>query len=236
MESVNLVEAWQRWAAGESVQHLNLWFWSILWWGRIGKILGIFGLLALIAEIIGPKKLQQFGGSLREIRVQLPELLITPMRKLVSQDPDPTTYGFLTIYILIIATIMGVLCAGSVYLTYYLTQNLSILEATNWGLLKGFHLLSFLESLPRVEGGFLARLLAVSPYGAVGVSAMGSLLFFALVLMYGVPLLIFLLVQLTAMPIDLLAIGLDRRNIGNWIKDATAGFIFLGFVFDLLAS
>jgi hypothetical protein len=66
MESVGLLEAWQRWLAGEQIGELELWWWSIIWWGRFGQILGLAGVVALVLEIIGPMRLRRFGESIRK--------------------------------------------------------------------------------------------------------------------------------------------------------------------------
>lgn len=65
MESVNLIEAWQMWFAGEQTIDRDMWGIQILWWGRIGKVIGLAGSALLIAEIIGSHRLRTFGKSLR---------------------------------------------------------------------------------------------------------------------------------------------------------------------------
>jgi hypothetical protein len=65
MHSVNLIEAWQIWFAGGQLLDCEMWGLPILWWGRIGKLMSSVGFLALVAEIIGHEKLQEFGNFLR---------------------------------------------------------------------------------------------------------------------------------------------------------------------------
>lgn len=65
MDNVNLLEAWRLWFDGQQIIDIKLGWWSILWWGRIGKILGGFGIIGLILEIIGATMLQQFGARMR---------------------------------------------------------------------------------------------------------------------------------------------------------------------------
>jgi hypothetical protein len=51
----------------------QLWGVSVLWWGRIGKLLGTAGFVALIFEILGPERVKLWGKSLRKgiVRGQL---------------------------------------------------------------------------------------------------------------------------------------------------------------------
>jgi len=39
---------------------------SLLWWGRIGKIALFVGSLTVVAELIGPKRLREFGAKLHD--------------------------------------------------------------------------------------------------------------------------------------------------------------------------
>jgi hypothetical protein len=65
VNKLSLFEAWASWCAGNRVDGSVLWWFTILWWGRIGKGLELFAGLTIIAEIIGPEGLRAFGDSLR---------------------------------------------------------------------------------------------------------------------------------------------------------------------------
>jgi len=66
------IEAWQRWLAGEQVTDVHLLWWSILWWGRVGKILGLVAVGAFIAEIIGKEGLKNIWKALAAIGIHNP--------------------------------------------------------------------------------------------------------------------------------------------------------------------
>jgi len=55
MKEVGLFEAWHQWWLIGEVKDLQLYGMSILWWGRIGKIVQFFSALAIVVEIVGPK-------------------------------------------------------------------------------------------------------------------------------------------------------------------------------------
>src|SRR5262249_25606678 len=64
MHEVSLWEAWSIWLSGSSVSDQILWGMRILWWGRLGKALGLLAGLTVLLEVIGPERLRQFGPSL----------------------------------------------------------------------------------------------------------------------------------------------------------------------------
>ena|ERR671915_349196 len=43
----------------------RLWFLTITWWGRLGKLLGVTGFVAVIFELIGHERLKKYGDTLR---------------------------------------------------------------------------------------------------------------------------------------------------------------------------
>jgi len=61
-----LYEAWRDWSAGVPVR-FEMFGLSLLWWGRIGKLLEFFAALTIIADIIGPVKLRAFGDALHHV-------------------------------------------------------------------------------------------------------------------------------------------------------------------------
>lgn len=65
METVDLISAWRIWARGEPTNSFQLWWWSILWWGRIGKLLAAAGIFGFALEIIGHKRIESFGFWLK---------------------------------------------------------------------------------------------------------------------------------------------------------------------------
>jgi hypothetical protein len=63
MTDVSLLEAWSHWRAGQPTSDLELWGHSMLFWGRLGKLLQFVGALTVIAELIGVDRLQRLGAS-----------------------------------------------------------------------------------------------------------------------------------------------------------------------------
>jgi hypothetical protein len=59
-----IVEACSNWWDQQLNPSCQLWGISVLWWGRVGKLLSAAGLAAVIVEIIGPKKLGEWGNEL----------------------------------------------------------------------------------------------------------------------------------------------------------------------------
>ena len=67
MPEISYIDAWGLWFSGKNVADQMLLGIQILWWGRLGKIVGLLSALSIIAEIIGPQKLRKFGKSLHGI-------------------------------------------------------------------------------------------------------------------------------------------------------------------------
>ena len=66
MDHIGLLEAWSRWASGPNeLRDARLWGLEIWWWGRIGILLSASGISGLVVDIIGPKKLREFGRKLK---------------------------------------------------------------------------------------------------------------------------------------------------------------------------
>jgi len=61
---VTLREAWQLWFSGDLPSTATLWGASILWWGRIGKIIELVAGLTILVDLVGSQRLRDFGSSL----------------------------------------------------------------------------------------------------------------------------------------------------------------------------
>ena len=61
---MELGELWSLWVSSNVSPNTPLWGVSLLWWGRIGKIIQFVGAALIIAEIIGAERLRSFGSSL----------------------------------------------------------------------------------------------------------------------------------------------------------------------------
>lgn len=51
--------------SGRLSSHSTIWGVSIFWWGRLGKMMQFVGAATIIADIIGPERIRQFGASLQ---------------------------------------------------------------------------------------------------------------------------------------------------------------------------
>jgi hypothetical protein len=67
MNDLSYFECWSLWFQGHTLQDKVLWGMSILWWGRLGRIVGLVSALAVLAEIIGPQRLRETGTQLRQL-------------------------------------------------------------------------------------------------------------------------------------------------------------------------
>jgi hypothetical protein len=69
--TIGYLEAWRVWFGGQEVNpHARLWFMSVLWSGRAGKIASFIGGATVILDLIGPERLRQFALTQRERRAR----------------------------------------------------------------------------------------------------------------------------------------------------------------------
>ena len=64
LTALSLGEAWTLWFSNQLTSDATIWGVSLLWWGRLGKILQFVGGVTVVAEIIGPHRIRAFGQSL----------------------------------------------------------------------------------------------------------------------------------------------------------------------------
>lgn len=69
MEEISLIEAWSLWRDGVDITNRKLWGLEILWWGRIGKFTQFFAACLIIAEIIGARKIREFGENIGKFSI-----------------------------------------------------------------------------------------------------------------------------------------------------------------------
>jgi hypothetical protein len=64
LREVGLVEAWLIWMECRT-ENLTLYWQTMLFWGRFGKVIQFVGALLVAVEIIGPERLRRFAASLK---------------------------------------------------------------------------------------------------------------------------------------------------------------------------
>ncbi len=67
---VGYVEAWQLWLSGQEVDaQAALGPLTILWWGRLGKVLAFVGGLTVILDLVGSQRLRRLGRERKKALV-----------------------------------------------------------------------------------------------------------------------------------------------------------------------
>lgn len=62
---ITFSETWKLWLSDNLPADAILWGISIFWWERIGKVMQFLGATTIVADIIGPERIRQFGTSLQ---------------------------------------------------------------------------------------------------------------------------------------------------------------------------
>ena len=62
---ITFIEAWKLWLSDNLSADALLWGISIFWWERIGKVMQFLGAITIVADIIGPDRIREFGTSVR---------------------------------------------------------------------------------------------------------------------------------------------------------------------------
>jgi hypothetical protein len=82
MQDISFTEAYNIWVSGNSLGEYAIWGISIIWLGRIGKIISFFSAMTIIADILGPVEIRKFGSSLHNIS-DFKALIKTSFRSLI---------------------------------------------------------------------------------------------------------------------------------------------------------
>ena len=76
----HLLDLWSAWTRGPLPQEGVHWGFTVLEWGRIGKLMQFAGALTVVVDIVGPHRIRQFGTSLR------PVITIAKMKERYSRE------------------------------------------------------------------------------------------------------------------------------------------------------
>ena len=79
---ITFSETWKLWLSDNLPADAVLWGISIFWWERIGKVMQFLGATTIVADIIGPEKIRQFGTSLQS--TNSPKTLIQFLKRCFS--------------------------------------------------------------------------------------------------------------------------------------------------------
>lgn len=79
------LRAWSLWWSGTKLpDNLPLWGLNIIWWNRIGQCLQFLGSAVVIIDIVGPKKVRDWGYSINKRSLRFFMILINLLIKIVE--------------------------------------------------------------------------------------------------------------------------------------------------------
>ena len=209
MESVGFFEAWQLWGSGEEITDRRMGWWSILWWGRIGKLLGLAGIVLIVAQLVGPCRLNALVKSLRD-QLDFPAIWVPFRRVIVRMTRDEQLMTDSLWYV--ISTAVGSLVVGAI-----------LLAASGAVLL-------WTSSSGDIFGGPLWKdIVAVVSIVFFAFTSLSSLMLL-------IPLSVATLATVLVSPIEVLARLLRGGKLADATRIATVFIILTGFQFDILAS
>ena len=214
VDSVGLIEAWQRWFAGEQIADLEFLGWQVLYWGRLGKILGAAGIVILIVDIIGPEKLRESARPLKTIEALGKDVVrgITGrVARSVASEGGPVTNEDRVIGSVVVLVLAGA-AAFFIYKTIFDWRTILIPDEYEFSFFGDW------------RSGLLRLGLLIVAAGAIPLIGMTLLVILAL-----------LTIAMT-LPIEMVAKALDRPTLERWIRTVTVVIVLIGFHFDLLAS
>lgn len=80
VQPIGYLEAWRLWFAGQQVPgDALLWFMSLRWWARAGKIATFLGGTTVVLDIIGPERLRKVAERRNEIELGLSLYTVFPV-------------------------------------------------------------------------------------------------------------------------------------------------------------
>ena len=86
-----LISAWLLWSDGKLPDSYLLWNVELLWWARYGKILQAIGVISIIIEIIGEKRIKIAS---EKVIYFLKNKKISSIKKIINNTPEIEISGF----------------------------------------------------------------------------------------------------------------------------------------------
>ncbi len=211
-----LLDLWSLWWSGTAIESATvLWGKPLFVWGRVGKVIQFFSALMIIAEIIGPERIRDFGkflrsqSSFRSVQGIMRKLLgaFTSLlnRQAKSEDTSVGDIGL----------------DGTVSIENVRAVSLMAL----WG-----GLAAFVTSLSAGEGFRESALFIPIAYFFLSVLVVFLGLMFVLVSLCGIGLI------LDVVLLEPLAGLLNKPFLGKFLKIVSVVLLIIGFHFDLLSS
>jgi hypothetical protein len=75
--TVGYFEAWGQWFSGQQVSSdARLWFMSVRWWERAGKIAAFLGGATVVLDLIGPERLRTWVADKERLRSRASDWLV----------------------------------------------------------------------------------------------------------------------------------------------------------------
>ncbi len=92
-QSLSYVEAWRQWAAGDDIEDKAMMGITILWWGRIGKIVAFVGGGTFVLDLIGPQRLREWGRNREKVTERVAGTLVAvAFASLLILDSDSSLF------------------------------------------------------------------------------------------------------------------------------------------------
>lgn len=74
MADISYLDAWGMWLAGGSTLGNDLLGLSMIWWGRLGKVLSFVAGAAVVVDLLGPERLSRYGDRMTLLVARRPVL------------------------------------------------------------------------------------------------------------------------------------------------------------------
>lgn len=222
-----LWDLWSRWIAGQRLDETQLWGWSIITWGRIGKLLQFAAGLAVILDLIGPESLRNFGRRLSTMPWSKNFRSAAPVIIHVIIIGTVMVYGILFILVSLFSSSVHVsVSPKDNSLDKYIEDNLWPGSIAALFLITALILILFYMDQTGADKNDWGMILFLAPPVALGLAIVTILLLPGALFIYGF-----------CIPVSRgLAVLLDRARPAHPARWVAFVLFIVGFHFDMLAS